>query len=397
MKIKKILNKTLVVMIVIVSGFLVFIFGFQYGYKQIPEPPEGLPKGVDVSLLWDVWQRIEEKYPGEIDYQQMIFGAAMGLVEGLGDPHTTFFPPEESRIFRENISGAFQGVGMEIGIRKGSLTVIAPLEGTPAQRAGLLSGDKIIKIEDIYTRDITVQRAVKLIRGEKGTKINLAILREGWDKTKNFEIIRDVIKIPSVGLEILEEGIAKIAIHHFSGNLNFEFGEIADRIINDDSIEKIILDLRNNPGGLLNKAKSIAGWFLENGKIVTIQSFGADKEQEKYLARGNELLKDYPIVVLINQGSASGAEILAAALRDNRDGVKLVGEVSFGKGSVQEPVQIRGGSLLKITIAHWLTPKGELISDIGLKPDIIVELTEEDYKEEKDSQVEEAIRILKAI
>jgi carboxyl-terminal processing protease len=392
---KKILTKILISIVIVTSGFAIFSFGFRYGYEQIPMPPKELPSDVDITLLWNVWNKIEQKYAKDFDYQTMIYGAAKGLAESLGDPYTIFLTPEDSKIFMDDVSGAFQGVGMEISMKDGALTVVTPLEGTPAQRAGLLPGDKIIKVEDTYTRDITVEEAVKMIRGEKGTKVKLAIHREGWESTKDFEIIRDVIKIPSTKLEIIDGNIAKVNVYQFSGNLSAEFIKIVDIIVHDSSIEKLILDLRNNPGGLLGEAQNMAGWFLERGDVVTIERFGGDKEDREYLAAGNKLLKNYPLVILINQGSASGAEILAAALRDNKNNVKLVGKKSFGKGSVQEPIELRDGSLLKITVANWLTPNGELIDEVGLEPDIEIEMTEEDYKEGRDPQLEKAIEILR--
>ncbi len=392
---KKILTKILIATVIITSGFAIFSFGFRYGYEQIPEAPKELPSDVDITLLWDVWNRIEQKYAKDFDYQTMVYGAAKGLAESLGDPYTIFLPPEDSKIFMDDVSGAFQGVGMEISIKDGGLTVVTPLEGTPAQRVGLLPGDKIVKVEDVYTRDITVEEAVKMIRGEKGTKVKLAIYREGWENTKDFEITRDIIKIPSTKLEIIDGNIAKVSVYQFSGNLSSEFIKIVDIIVHDSSIEKLILDLRNNPGGLLSEAQNMAGWFLERGDVVTVERFGGEKEDREYLAAGNKLLRDYPLVILINQGSASGAEILAAALRDNKNNVKLIGKKSFGKGSVQEPIELRDGSLLKITVANWLTPNGELIDQVGLEPDIEVEMTEEDYKEGRDPQLEKAIEILR--
>jgi len=394
---KKIFIKTLIGIVIIVGGFTIFTFGFRYGYSQIPKPPQGLPPNADISLLWDVWDRIEEKYSGDIDYQKMIYGAAKGLVEGLGDPYTVFFPPEDSKIFQDDISGSFEGVGMEIGIKKGELTVIAPLEGTPAQKAGLLAGDKIIKVGDTYTKDITVDEAVKLIRGERGTTVTLTVYRDSWNDVKEFQIVRDVIKIPTAKMEVIQGDVAHITIYQFSANLNLEFAKIAGKIVKNNSIKKIVLDLRNNPGGLLYEAQLVAGWFLEKGDLVTVESFGENKEPKNYLATGNELLLPYPVVVLINQGTASGAEILAAALRDNRKGVKLIGEKSFGKGSVQEPINLRGGSLLKVTVAHWLTPKEDMIHGKGLKPDIEVKMTEDDYRQGKDPQLEKAIETLKTM
>jgi len=394
---KKILSKSLVGIALIIITFVAFNFGFHYGYEQVPMPPKELPSDVDISLLWDVWNKIEEKYSGDINYQEMIFGAAKGMVSGLGDPYTVFFQPEDSKIFQDDIAGSFEGVGMKIGIKKGELTVIAPLEESPAQKAGLLAGDIIIKVEDVYTKDITIDKAVKLIRGERGTEVNLTVYRDSWNDVREIKITRDVIKISTVKMEVVQGDIAHITIYQFSSNLDLDFAKITDRVVQDKSIKKIVLDLRNNPGGLLHQAQLIAGYFLEKGDLVTIESFGEGREEQEYLAMGNEILKDYPITILINQGTASGAEILAAALRDNRDGVKLIGEQSFGKGSVQEPINLRDGSLIKITIAHWLTPKGALISEIGLEPDIVVKMTEEDYKEERDPQLEKAIEILKAM
>lgn len=389
----KIFSKFFIFIIFVICGFTVYNLGFYHGNLQIPSPPEGLPYGVDISLLWDVWRTVEEKYPGEIDYQEMIYGAAEGMVRGLKDPHTVFFTPEDSKIFKEDIAGSFEGVGMEVGVREDELIVVAPLENTPAKNAGLLPGDKILKIGENFSRDLTLNEAVRLIRGGKGTQVTLSILRKGWDSPQEFVITREIINIPNSRWDLMEGNIARIIIYQFSGNLNTDFTKIAQEIKNS-SAKKIILDLRNNSGGLLNEAKNLAGWFIPKGKIVTIEQF-SENEKNEYLAIGNEMFLSYPVVVLINPGTASGAEILAAALRDNRNDVKLIGEQSFGKGSVQEPIDLRGGALLKVTVAHWLTPKGELIEGKGLTPDIEIKMTEEDYKEGKDPQLKKAVEILK--
>jgi len=377
--------------LLLVSG--VFAGGYFFGKYQIicqVCPPEK----VDFSLFWEAWNVLEEKFVAKekFDVQKMIYGAISGMVKSLEDPYTVFLPPEETKKFFEDIKGTFEGVGMEIGIKKGQLQVVAPLEGTPAQKAGLRAGDKIIKIGDKTTTDMTVDEAVDLIRGPKGTKVILTIYREEWETTKDFEIERALIKVPSLKLE-LKDDIAYIKLYQFSEIAGIDFQAKAVEISNSPA-KKIILDLRNNPGGYLEVAVDIAGWFLEKGQTVVIEDFGEGKEQNIYKAEGNAWFLEYPLVVLINNGSASGSEILAGALRDNR-GIMLIGEKSFGKGSVQQIENLREGSSLKITIARWLTPKGELITDKGLEPDIKVEMTEKDYKEEKDPQLDKAIEIIK--
>lgn len=354
----------------------------------------GPPEGLDFSLFWEAWHALEENFvePEKIDYQKMIYGAISGMTESLGDNYTVFMTPEDLKIFEEDVAGEFQGVGMEIGIREDQLTVIAPLEGTPAEKAGLRTGDKIIKIDDEETRELPLDIAVKYIRGPKGTEVTLTILREGWSEPKEFIIIRDVIEVPSLKWELLDGNIAYIKLYQFTQVARSDFNRAALEILNSPA-EKIILDLRNNGGGFLQVAQDIAGWFLEKGEVVTIEDAGSKEEPELYKTEGPSRLLPYPTVVLINEGSASASEILAGALRDNR-GIKLIGETSFGKGSIQELEELSKGGL-KITIARWLTPKGELIADRGLEPDIEVEMTDEDYEQERDPQLDRAIEVIK--
>jgi len=369
---------------------------------QQPVPIEGVinqqvgqPEGVDFSLFWDVWRVLQQKYPKELNSQEMVYGAITGMVKSLGDPYTIFLKPQETQRFKEDyVEGKFEGVGLEIGIRKGQLQVITPLENTPAQKAGLRAGDKIVKIDDKDTTDITIEEAVNLIRGPKGTQVRLTILRSGWDEPKEFTITRDVIQIPTLKWELKEGDIAYIKIYQFSRKTSVDFALVAQEIAKSPA-KRIILDLRNNPGGFLEVSQDIAGWFLERGQLVTIEKFSGGKET-RYLTRGSGSLKDYPIVVLINQGSASASEILAGALRDNR-GVLLVGEKSFGKGSVQEVEGLRDGSSIKVTVANWLTPKGNLITDVGLEPDTKVEMTEQDFEAGQDPQLNKAIEIVKTL
>ncbi len=289
---------------------------------------------------------------------------------------------------------------MEIGIREQQLTIISPLEGTPAKRAGLRAGDKILKIDETDTDGISVDEAVNLIRGPKDTMVKLTVMREGWAKANEFRLIRDVIEIPSLKWELKqnEDGktrIAYLALYTFSEKASSDFKKAANEIL-ESPAQKIILDLRNNPGGYLEVSQDIAGWFLEKGQIVTIEDFGSSKSEELYKSRGNGKLLRYPLVILINQGSASASEILAGCLKDNR-GIKLIGEKSFGKGSVQELENLSGGATLKVTVARWLTPNRRLISEIGLEPDIKVEMTDEDIESGLDPQLNKALEIIESL
>lgn len=340
---------------------------------------------------------MEEKYENKekLNVEEMIYGAISGMIETLDDPYTVFFKPEEAKKFLEDVKGVFEGVGVEIAIKEKQLQVVAPLEGTPAHKAGLRPGDKIMKVDGKSTANITADTAVDWIRGSKDTEVVLTIYREEWGEERDVEIIRGTIDIPSLKLEIREDDIAYLKLYHFSEEAAYDFREAAIKILGSPA-KKIILDLRNNPGGYLPVAQNIAGWFLEKGQVVAIEDFGEDKERRELVAEGNARLFTYPIIVLINQGSASGSEILAGALRDNR-GVMLLGETSFGKGSVQELTELRGGFSLKITIAKWLTPKGYSIADKGLEPDIMVELTQDDYDQGRDPQLDRAIEIIRTL
>jgi carboxyl-terminal processing protease len=326
------------------------------------------------------------------------------MTNSLGDPYTDFFNPEQAQRFQQDLSGSFDGIGVEIGIKKDLLTVIAPLKGTPGEKAGLRSGDIIVKINDQDATNMTTDEAVSLIRGPKGTSVTLTILRDGWNSAKDIKITRETIKVPSIKWSLLaspggaggkDQDVAYIQIFQFDDTLSSDFKTTALEILQSPA-KKIVLDLRDDPGGYLSAAQDIAGWFLQKGQTVTIEDFGKGKSQQAYKTDGNSNLADYPIVVLINQGSASASEILAGALRDDRN-IKLIGTKSFGKGSVQEVVDLRGGSFLKITIAHWLTPKGNSISEVGLDPDIKVDITDQDIQQKKDPQLDKALEIVKSI
>jgi len=384
------------IFVLIFCFLVIFGVGFWVGKVQVVCkvcPPEK----VDFSLLWEAWDKLQEKFvsPEKLDTQKMIYGAISGMVKSLDDPHTVFFSPEDTKKFMEDVSGRFEGIGAEIGERKGQIQIIAPLEGTPAQKAGLRAGDKIIKINDTLAADLSVDEAVDLIRGPKGTEVILSIFREDWSSPKEIKIKRAIIEVPSIKWELKDSDIAYIKLFQFSQNADADFQNAAIEIIRSPA-KKIILDLRNNPGGYLEISKEIGGWFLEKNQTVVIEDFRKSGDKKYYNAEGNSKLLTYPMVVLINKGSASASEILAAALRDNR-GVKLIGETSYGKGSVQELEKLRGGSTIKITVAKWLTPKGNLIDGVGLEPDIKVEMTDKDYDEDKDPQLDKALEMIKEI
>ncbi len=385
----------------------IFGAGFYFGRTKKSEPTLsdtiiinrelGQSGVVDFSLFWQALKTIEENYvdKSKIDYKKVLYGAISGMTDSLGDPYTVFMEPQKTESFVESVDtgGSFDGVGMELGLKEGILTVVAPLEGTPAMRAGIKAGDKILKINDQPTDNMLIEEAVNLIRGKKGTEVILTISRKDLKEPKEIRLTREVIQVPVVKLEIKDNNIAYIKIYQFTGNLPSKFRDIVSKILAAKA-KKIILDVRNNPGGYLEVAVDIASWFVPKGEVVAIEDFGNKDSQNKYRSNGYKELQSFPVVVLINKGSASASEILAGALRDIKQ-IKLIGETSFGKGSVQSLEKFRDGSSLKITVAKWLTPLGLSISDFGLKPDTEVELTEEDFNNNRDPQLEKAIELLK--
>ena len=380
---------------------IIFLFGIYVGrvnpnVNYNLSSNENLPVSRDdFSVFWDVWRFIETNYAERenLNKQTMIYGAASGLIKSLKDPYSVFLEPKDSQRFQEDVSGKFEGIGAEIGIRDEILTIIAPLKNTPAEKAGLKAGDKIIKIGDTITTDLTIDEAVNLIRGPGGTEIILTIISDGATDTKEIPIIRDTINIPITDLNYITKNnlkIAHLSLYHFTATASQEFGNRANEIIKNKA-DAVILDLRNNPGGFLEVANELASYFLEKDAIIAIEDFGSKRQEYKSL--GINILGNLPTVILVNQGSASASEIMAGALRDNKN-IKLIGETTFGKGSVQELQEFGGGASVKLTIAKWLTPKGMSISKEGLKPDFEVKVTEEDLKNDKDAQLDKAIEIL---
>ena len=372
--------------------------------KNLINKDQEKPENVDFSLFWKVYNDLNAKYvdKGKVDPQKILYGAISGLVNSVGDPYTVFFEPVTSKKFQEEISGSFGGIGIEIGKRNNILTVISPIKDTPAFKAGIKAGDKILKIDTKPTANLAIEEAVNMIRGKKGTKVTLTIQTE-TNPTRDVELIRDAIKIPTIEWKLIEQGNKKIAymqIYSFNQTVDSEFKKASEEILKSGATG-FIVDLRNNPGGLLDSAINLAGWFLDKNKVVVNEAFGNGTKNE-FRSDGNAALKQYPTVVLMNGGSASASEILAGALHDNRN-IKIVGEKSFGKGSVQELQNYGDGSSLKVTIAKWLTPNGISISEKGIEADIEVKFKEEDLKEEgkieigtpgKDAQLDKAIEIL---
>ncbi len=385
-----------------ITATAIFLTGLYIGQARI-SCEVCPPQDIDFSLFWESYQVLKNKYvaPGEIKEEDILYGAISGMIEAVGDPHTVFMRPDDTNRFLEDISGKFEGVGMEIGIREEQLQVVAPLEGTPAQKAGLRAGDRILAVDGESTANFNLEEAVSKIRGPRGSEVVLTIGREAWEKPQEISVIRDVINVPSLRWELVnQEGepdnegtIAYVKFYNFTEKVGVDWAAAAVRIFNSPA-DRIILDLRNNPGGYLEMARNLAGYFIKRGEVVVIEDTG--EEQKEFRAQGQPLFLDYPIVVLINQGSASASEILAGALRDNR-GVQLTGETSFGKGSVQSLETLSKGASLKVTIARWLTPKGETIEDSGLEPDVEVEFTEEAYSSERDPQLEKAVEMVKEL
>lgn len=387
----------------VVAGVLaVIIVSFLGGYflGSSSEVRAGLgistnqPAAVDLAPFWKAWSLLDERFvPAKPEYeindQEKVWGAIEGLASSYGDPYTVFLPPVENEIFNDDISGSFGGVGMEVGSRNGKVTVIAPLKDSPAASAGIKAGDIIVRVGDVVTETMGVDEAIKLIRGEVGTPVTFTIYREGESELREITVVRDVIKIPTIDTTLRDDGVFVISLYNFSAVSSNEFRLALREFIQADT-DKLVLDLRGNPGGYLNAAVDMAGWFLPAGKVVVRENFGEGKEEILHRTRGQQVFNEnLKMAILVNQGSASASEILAGALSEH--GVaKLVGERTFGKGSVQELIPVTDDTSLKVTIARWLTPNGNSISDGGLTPDIEVKYTQEDLDAGKDPQLEAA-------
>ena len=406
---KKISKKNFNMVMVILMMSLSFWFGFERGKQnsQIVNTPikigdvvlenktSSTDNTIDFSLFWSTWDLLRNKYVNsdQLDARKLVYGAIKGMLQATGDPYTTFFDPEENKKFNEDISGNFEGIGAELGVKTGILTVVAPLQGAPAEKAGLRAGDKIIKIDGKAAGDMSVEDAVNHIRGPKNTTVVLTIFREGSKDTQELSIVRNIINVKSVTFSFKENSIADITVTKFGDDTEKGFSDAITKVVASHP-RGLIIDLRNNPGGYLETAVTVASKLIPKGKIVVIEE-GPSKKQDKMYTRGGDVASGLETVVLINEGSASASEILAGALRENRTNVTLVGKKSFGKGSVQEFIETPQKTAAKITVAHWLTPNGNQINELGIKPDIEVELTGDDYIAGRDPQMDAAIKQIK--
>lgn len=380
---------------------IVFFAGMSLGQRRAPSefadrfPDGNAPSNQDIDIFFDVWRTLDDRYPfaDGPTTRELILGATEGLAEAYNDPYTVFFAPEAAKVFDEEISGEFSGVGMEVGVEDGFITVIAPLKDSPAEQAGIRAGDQILQIDGTFTHDLALDEAVQLIRGDRGTTVTILVARTGETQPVSIDIVRDTIQVPTIETELLEEDIFVIELYNFTENSAVLFQDALSEFANSGT-NKLILDLRGNPGGYLSSAVDMASFFLPEGKVIVRESLGKDGEGEVFRSRGFDVFDDsLEMVILIDGGSASASEILAGALSEYEI-AELVGMPTFGKGSVQEVLPIRGGSLLKVTIAEWLTPNGVSISDSGLRPDHEVEYTLEDAEADRDPQRDFAIELL---
>ena len=400
-------HRTFGSIICLISVFLLGFYLGLYHYKieKTDAPllnagvPSELTNTVDFAPFWTVWKTIDEKFIyankklATTTPQEKVWGAIQGLTASLNDPHTIFLTPEETSSFKSDIAGNFEGIGVEIGIKEKILTIISPLKGTPAERAGVLAGDKIIEIDGKSVLNISVDKANRLIRGKNGTPVELTILRKGKTSSFKIVIIRDTINIPSIETKKLDGDIFLIQLFNFSASSPNDFRTALREFVESNST-KLIIDLRGNPGGYLEASVDMAGWFIPAGKLVVAEDFGGNRDNINYKSRGYNIFNDkLKIAIIINNGTASAAEILASALHKHNKAI-LVGTESYGKGSVQELINITPETSLKITVARWLTAGGQSISDGGLKPDYVVNLTEDNVKNNNDTQLKKAIEVI---
>jgi carboxyl-terminal processing protease len=423
---KSLRNGILLLILVILSIGL----GYEYGRQSVKSSQTSsassslvinqtakAQKDVDFSLFWDVWDRLSRTYVDKkkLDPQKMVYGAISGMVSSLDDPYTVFLPPQQNKDAKDDLGGIFEGIGAQLGIKDKKIIVIAPLKDSPAEKAGLKSGDWIIKVDNQSTVNWTLPETVSKIRGQKGTKVTLTIMQKDASSSSDLQVMRGQINVASVLWEIKNAQCAAgscvvkqknepctncvkvvyLNLSRFGDQTNTEWSKAIGEIENylstpsNESVKGLVFDLRNNPGGYLASSIFIASEFLPDGTVVIQES--SDGNQQKYTVNRKGTLLKIPVVVLINKGSASASEIVAGALKDRGRAI-LVGETSFGKGTIQDAQELPGGAGIHITTAKWLLPSGKWINGTGLEPDIKSEL--DDKKPDEDLQLESAIQSL---
>jgi len=403
-------SKILGVALALMLALGAFFSGVQFGHLETGESQTAglfslfagdpaVTADADLGEFWKVWELLDAKFAitstssTQLTKEQKIEGAIEGLVRAYGDPYTTYFPPVDAAAFDEDISGNFSGVGMEVGIRDNVITIISPLPGTPAEKAGLLAGDVLVTINGTSTENMGVDAAVRLIRGVEGTTVTFEIFRKGAAGVKEYVVTRAKIEIPTVKTQ-KKGNTFVITLYSFNAIAEQKMQDALREYVKSGST-KLVLDMRGNPGGYLQGAVAIGSYFLPAGKVILRESFSGDEPEQVYRSSGRTLKQFAPkeMVVLIDGGSASAAEILAGALGQH-DYATLMGQTSFGKGSVQELVQLPSGAALKVTIARWLTPDGTSISKSGVTPDYLVTRTPEERIAGVDPQLDAAIAYL---
>jgi len=395
------LNIVLVALLVFSSGWYLGRRGFVLNFSADTSPIKiikGLPEGkeqepADFSLFWQVWDRVTSSHlQRPLNGQDLVYGAISGMVSGIGDPYTMFLTPEEKELLDSGLNGRYEGIGVELANRDDRLVIIAPLDGSPAKKAGVLAGDVILEIEGVSTVGTSISEAVSTIRGKAGTTVTL-VLQHNSDQPRSVSIVRSKITAPSISWRSLEEGIVYVRVSRFGLDTTREWEELPGQFSKVGVIpEVMVLDLRGNPGGYLQGAVDLASSFFRKGVVVTEDR--GDGKLKHYNASGSGKPDFYTsqVVVLIDRGSASSSEILAAALQYHVDAI-LVGEKTFGKGTIQEAITLDKGAGLHITVAKWLTPDGQWVDGKGLTPDYEIARSSEDLSEDRDPQLDKALEL----
>ncbi|MDB5238435.1 MAG: ctpA [Candidatus Kaiserbacteria bacterium] len=387
-----------------------FAGGLELGtHRAVAASASGAPAGVDFSPVWKSWDLLNKNFvPAAVATsspiatttaalnQQKVYGMITGLAASLNDPYTFFFPPTENKQFSSDMSGVFEGVGMEIDVKDQTLVVVTPLKGSPAEAAGIKAGDQVLKINGQETTGMDVTAAVKIIRGPKGSVVTLTMMRSGWTAPKEIKVTRQVINVPIVVTTKRPDGVFVISVSTFTSNAPDLFRDALREFIQSGDT-KLVLDLRGNPGGYLDAAVDIASWFLPSGAIVVTEDYAGHQTNIIHRSSGyNVFNSNLKMVILVNKGSASASEILTDALRYYKVGVS-VGTNTFGKGVVQELFDVTPETSIKITVARWLGPDGFQIPHAGLTPDVQQDVTDEDIKAGKDPQMARAVQILTGV